>query len=111
MDKADLVITSGGRTMYEVVSLKTPCIVLCQNQRELTHIFGHAGNGVINLGLGEYLTDRMVKNNLNEVITDFELRKEMKTRMKDIDLSYGFENILDLVKKQYNKFKLNVNVL
>ncbi|MCS4438894.1 hypothetical protein JTS92_10835 [Clostridium botulinum] len=94
MYNADLVITSGGRTMYEVVSLKTPCLVLCQNERELTHIFGHLGNGVINLGMGKYITVSMLRSNLNEVITDFGLRKEMKERMESIDLSNGFKNIL-----------------
>ncbi|AUN11673.1 UDP-2,4-diacetamido-2,4,6-trideoxy-beta-L-altropyranose hydrolase [Clostridium botulinum] len=110
MYNADLVITSGGRTMYEVVSLKTPCLVLCQNERELTHIFGHSGNGVINLGMGKYITDSMLRSNLNEVITDFELRKEMKERMESIDLSNGFKNIFDLAKEEYSKFKLNFNI-
>jgi spore coat polysaccharide biosynthesis predicted glycosyltransferase SpsG len=110
MYNADLVITSGGRTMYEVVSLKTPCLVLCQNERELTHIFGHSGNGVINLGMGKYITDSMLSNNLNEVITDFNLRKEMKERMESIDLTNGFKNIFDLAKEEYYNFKLNLHV-
>ncbi|CAM2760992.1 glycosyltransferase [Hathewaya histolytica] len=110
MYNADLVITSGGRTMYEVVSLKTPCLVLCQNERELTHVFGHSGNGIINLGMGKYITDGMLRNNLNEVIKDFSLRKEMKERMKSIDLTNGFKNIFDLAKEEYHKVKFNFHV-
>lgn len=103
MHNSDVVITSGGRTMYEVASLGVPCMVLCQNERELTHLFGHAGNGFLNLGLGKYLSDGIIKNNLLELINNYELRIEMNERMKSIDLENGFENILEIVKKDFQK--------
>lgn len=103
MYNSDVVITSGGRTMYEVASLGVPCMVLCQNERELTHLFGHAGNGFLNLGLGKYLSDGIIKNNLQELIKNYELRIEMNERMKSINLKNGFENIFEMVKKDYLK--------
>ena len=105
MYSSDIVITSGGRTMYEVASLGIPCLVLCQNERELTHLFGHAGNGIINLGLGEHLTEGMIKNTIGELIENYELRSDMNTKMKNIDLEHGFDNIIDVVTTEYGEFK------
>ncbi|WP_346913585.1 glycosyltransferase [Clostridium sp.] len=102
---SDIVVTSGGRTMYEVASLGIPCLVLCQNERELTHLFGHAGNGIINLGLGEHLTEGMIKNTIGELIENYELRSDMNAKMKSIDLEHGFDNIIDVVTTEYSKFK------
>ena len=107
MYNSDIVITSGGRTMYEVASLGVPCLVLCQNERELTHLFGHSGNGIVNLGLGEHLTEGMIKNTISELIDNYELRCDMNEKMKMKDLRHGFENITDIVEKQYLKFKEN----
>ena len=39
MISADIIFTSAGRTMYEIASIGVPCVCLCQNQRELTHIW------------------------------------------------------------------------
>ena len=103
MYSSDIVITSGGRTMYEVASLGVPCMVLCQNERELTHLFGHAGNGFLNLGLGTCLSDGIIKTNLLELINNYSLRSEMNRRMNRINLRNGFENILHLVKEDYAK--------
>ena len=47
MHDADLIFTSAGRTMYEIASLGVPCICLCQNERELSHIFGNVENGTL----------------------------------------------------------------
>ena len=51
MFKADIIFTSAGRTMYEVCSLGVPTICLCQNDREMTHVFANETNGFINMGL------------------------------------------------------------
>jgi hypothetical protein len=39
---ADLVITSAGRTVYEVAAIGTPCLEMCQNAREQQHLFALA---------------------------------------------------------------------
>lgn len=106
MYDSDIVVTSGGRTMYEVAALGIPCMVMCQNERELTHLFGHAGNGFLNLGLGKYLSEGIIKTNLLELINNYSLRIEMNARMNSIDLKKGFGNIMREVKEDYlNKYE------
>ena len=105
MHNADLIFTSAGRTMYEIASLGVPCICLCQNERELTHIFGNTEHGFINLGLGSNLSKETIIQTFENTIDDYELRLEMNKRMGEIDLRHGFDNIKKLIKSEYKKWK------
>ncbi|MDO5850747.1 MAG: glycosyltransferase [Methanobacteriaceae archaeon] len=105
MYNADLIFTSAGRTMYEIASIGVPCICLCQNERELSHIFGNVENGFINMGLGENVSKEEIKETLENTLENYNLRLEMNKRMLAIDLKHGFENIMNLVKQGYNEWK------
>lgn len=104
MYNADLIFTSAGRTMYEIASLGVPCVCLCQNERELTHTFGNAENGFLNLGLGKGLEEEDIIDTLETLLNDNDLRREMNKRMLAIDLKHGFENIMSIVKSKYKDF-------
>lgn len=106
MHSADLIFTSAGRTMYEIASLGVPCVCLCQNERELSHIFGNVENGFINLGLGVNITEEQILETLESLLDNYELRCEMSRRMKSIDLKHGFENIARLIKKGYKEWHI-----
>ena len=101
MLRADIIFTSAGRTMYEVCSVGTPCICLCQNGREQTHLFGSHVNGFINMGLGENISHEEIKNQFKIVWQDYDLRLNMSNLMKNIDLKHGFENIWSIVEERY----------
>ncbi|MBR5503381.1 MAG: UDP-2,4-diacetamido-2,4,6-trideoxy-beta-L-altropyranose hydrolase [Methanobrevibacter sp.] len=105
MYNADLIFTSAGRTMYEIASLGVPCICLCQNERELSHIFGNIEHGFINLGLGSNVSKEDIIQTLENTIDDYELRVEMNKRMGEVDLKHGFDNIKKLIKREYKKWK------
>jgi len=54
-------ICSGGRTVYEYFACETPTVVICQNARELTHLFLKDVNGVRNFGLyADYYRDEFL---------------------------------------------------
>lgn len=106
MFKADIIFTSAGRTMYEVCSLGVPTICLCQNDREITHVFGNAENGFINMGLGEAVTREEIAEQFMNLVNNPELREDMNRKMLLIDLKNGFENIYAIVKEEYRKFEL-----
>ena len=101
MLKADIVFSSAGRKMYEICSVGTPCICICQNGREQTHEFGSPENGFINMGLAETLSNDEIKNQFKILWQDFELRQNMSNKMKNIDLKHGFENIWSVVEQKY----------
>lgn len=101
MLKADVVFTSAGKFMYEVCSVGTPCICICQNGREQTHSFGSHKNGFINMGLAETISNDEITNQFKIVWQDFELRQNMSNLMKSIDLKHGFENISSVIEEKY----------
>jgi CMP-N-acetylneuraminic acid synthetase len=107
MFQADIIFTSAGRTMYEVCSLGVPTICLCQNERELTHVFANESNGFINMGLGEFVEKQQIIDEFVKLVNDFDLRIEMNHKMLSIDLRDGFENIWAIVRERYRKFRLS----
>ncbi len=97
MYKADLVFTSAGRTTFEVASIGTPCIVLCQNKRETTHFFASEKNGFYNLGLAENLSDNLILKAFKECL-DVDLRKRMHEKMVKNQLKKGKSRVIKLIK-------------
>jgi spore coat polysaccharide biosynthesis predicted glycosyltransferase SpsG len=75
MHDHDLLITSGGRTVFEAAAVGIPTIVLCQNMRELTHT--HLGVGNINLGLGRLVTPDHLRYTVEQVLGDAKLLEQM----------------------------------
>lgn len=108
MFKADIIFTSSGRTMYEVCSLGVPTICLCQNERELTHVFANSRNGFINLGLGVDVGRQEIIDEFINLVNNYDLRREMNEKMLATDLKDGFENVWSIVREEYRKFVLEV---
>ncbi len=108
MFQADIIFTSAGRTMYEVCSLGVPTICLCQNERELSHVFANESNGFINMGLGVDVTAQEIIDTFINLVNNFDLRIEMNKKMLAVDLRDGFENIRSIIREEYRKFELEV---
>ena len=106
MFKADIIFTSAGRTMYEVCSLGVPTICMCQNDREVSHVFANESNGFINLGLGTEIEMQEIIDAFINLVNNVELRVEMNQKMLDVDLKDGFENIWAIIREEYRKFIL-----
>ena len=106
MFKADLIFTSAGRSMYEVCSLGVPTICLCQDERELTHVFANETNGFINMGLCADVEKQEIIDQFISLVNDYELRLEMNQKMLSVDLKDGFENIWAVIREEYRKFEL-----
>ena len=98
MIKADLAITSGGRTVLELNALKIPTIVICQNDRELSHSFASFENGVLNLGHRNNISKGDIVKTVDRVINDGDLKKEMIQSMEKLDLSRGKERVISKIK-------------
>ena len=107
MFKADLIFTSAGRTMYEICSLGVPTICLCQNERELSHVFANESNGFINMGLGEDVERQQIIDEFINLVNNYDLRVEINKKMLNVDLKNGFENIWSIIREEYRKFELN----
>lgn len=97
MKKADLAVSSQGRTMLELASMAVPTILLAQNERELTHDFGYLPNGFINLGLGSALDEQTIANTIQWLIETDQIRQQMHEQMKEIDLRHGIDRVKGII--------------
>ena len=105
MHAADLVITSAGRTVYEVAAIGTPCIVMSQNAREQRHLFALAENGFVNLGLGADVPDETLRAAVARLVGDFAQRQRMSARMLAADIRGGTGRIVRLMLERYRAFE------
>ncbi|HHB2480200.1 TPA: glycosyltransferase [Bacillus cereus] len=97
MLEADVIFSSAGRTMYEIAMIGTPAIIISQNYRELTHLFGHNYNGFINLGIHHEAKEDIIQQSLERLIRDEQLRQMMHNRMLQHDLKRGIERVLSII--------------
>ncbi|WP_298500324.1 cytidylyltransferase domain-containing protein [uncultured Methanobrevibacter sp.] len=108
--KADLIFTSPNKSMYEICSIGVPTICLCQDDRDVSHVFANSKNGFINMGRVEDLSQKDIIDQFVNVVNDFDLRMQMHKKMLSIDLKNGFENILAVIEEEYRKFEFNKNL-
>lgn len=97
MSKADIAISSQGRTMFELASMGVPSILLAQNKREQHHEFGYMSNGFINLGLGTEVEADTIKETLLWLIKSPQIRSQMKEQMRKKDLRQGIERVVKII--------------
>lgn len=97
MGRADIAVSSQGRTMLELASMAVPTILLAQNERELDHEFGQLKNGFIKLGLGREVEDKTIRETLIWLINSPQIRKQMKEQMLQIDLKHGIQKVIDII--------------
>lgn len=98
MKEADIIFSSAGRTVYEIACIGTPAIILAQNERELTHLFGSIENGFINLGLGYRLDNEKLLSEFIRLAEAYENRKKMARLMLSKDVISGKQRVLKLIR-------------
>jgi CMP-N-acetylneuraminic acid synthetase/spore coat polysaccharide biosynthesis predicted glycosyltransferase SpsG len=98
MVDTDLAFTSGGRTVLELAFLNVPTLVICQNSRELTHIFASSDNGVINLGHRDDIESSQIESMFIRVVSNSDLRQLMFEKLEKLDLSKGKKRVIALLE-------------
>lgn len=97
MAESDIAISSQGRTMYELATMKVPTIILAQNDRETTHEFGYMKNGFINLGNGNEVEEDTLRETLLWLIHTPQIREQMKESMEKLNLSDGIVRVKNII--------------
>jgi len=97
MADADIAVTSAGRTVFELAHFGIPMIVMCQNERELTHALAKESKGLVNLGLGrdvEY--DRFAET--LEGLMPVATRRRMNRALRSNDFERGVGNVWKIIE-------------
>lgn len=98
LEVADIVICGAKYTPYKVATIGIPCIVTCQDELDMQHIFPTEANGFINLGLGKKLKQSLLQNAVMEYLLH-ETRCEHAIRKQlNIDLNRNNQYIQSLLK-------------
>lgn len=75
---ADVVLCSGGMTVFEIAALGRPGIVLCQNAKEDERMERFAREGsIVHLGLGTEVGEDVIRETTRELLDDPERRRRM----------------------------------
>ncbi len=99
MANADLAVTSGGRTVFELAALSVPTLVICQNERELTHKFASSENGVVNMGHRDSVDEEQIKATFSSVLLNKDMRDLMLEKANALDLTKGKKRVIDLIER------------
>jgi len=97
MSKADLAITSQGRTIYELASMGVPAVCMAQNEREAEHVFAGIQNGFINLGLGERTDAITIIKTIQWLMDTPNVRREMRQLQLNKEFAKGQERVINLI--------------
>ena len=97
MSKADLAVTSQGRTIYELASMGVPAIVMAQNEREAEHVFAGIQNGFINLGLGVKTDAITIIQTIKWLVETPNVRKEMRKLQLTKEFEKGQQRVIRLI--------------
>jgi len=83
ISKSDFVITTNGRTVFEIASLNIPFISISANPREEEHKFSSNSGGGIYLGLYSDVSNQKIKNAITKMV-DLRFRKKCVKNLKKI---------------------------
>jgi CMP-N-acetylneuraminic acid synthetase len=102
MARADLAITSAGRTVFELASLGVPTVVIPQNDRECQHAFALESPGVVALPRACELEQLEFQGAAHELITSRHLRSSLHRSLLAADIRGGIERTLALIERAVN---------
>jgi len=106
MLEADVVVCSGGMSVYEIAALGTPGIVLGQNAREDKRMRDFEAHGTIEyLGLGTEVEDLQLASAVGRLLRDTSRRRLMSARGRALVDGLGASRAAEIVlesQKQRN---------
>ena len=99
MRDADLAITAGGLTMFELACVGTPSLVICAERFEMeTAGRLEKAGAAVNLGFGGDMDYARLPEAVETLAADYDTRKLMSLRAKALIDGQGCERIIRLIR-------------
>ena len=99
MARADLAVTSAGRTVFELASLGVPMLVIPQNDRECRHEFALESPGVVALPPASELEELEFLGAAHELLGSRHLRMSLHRSLLAADVRGGIERTLAVLDR------------
>jgi len=96
---SDLVISSGGTSLFELSVIRTPTIVITSSHHQIPYAKTFSSKGaVVYLGFWSQIKQSQIKENVQNILKNTKLRKQMYTKSKILD-GKGLERIIKILEK------------
>lgn len=99
MARADLAVTSAGRTVFELASLGVPMLVIPQNDRECRHAFALASPGVVSLARASELEELEFLGAVSDLLSSRILRETLHRSLLAADIRGGIERTVAVIER------------
>lgn len=103
MARADVAITSAGRTVFELASLGVPMVVIPQNDRETRHTFALESPGLVALPRASELSQLEFLGAVHELIASRHLRSSLHRSLQAADIRGGVDRTMALIEQAMNE--------
>ncbi len=98
--EADLVLCSGGMTVFEIAALGRPGLVLCQNAKEEARMRRFARDGSIqHLGLGTEVGEDVIGEGVSRLLGDRDARRTMSEAGAKLVDAFGATRVANVMKE------------
>ncbi|HXV59110.1 MAG TPA: glycosyltransferase [Vicinamibacteria bacterium] len=98
--ESDLVICSGGMTVFEIAALGRPGVVLCQNAREKKRMESFERYGtILHLGLGTDVSEETIAEKTRELLLASERRRSMSEAGARLVDARGARRVAEVLMK------------
>ena len=105
---SDFVITSNGRTVFEIASLKIPIISLSVNLRESLHSFVRESKTGFQINFVNKAAEKELIKAIS-IMENYDRREKFLKNLEKIDLEKGIERVVHIINSEFDKKKLNFN--
>ncbi len=104
MQKADIVISAGGNTVYEMACIGTPGLILWEDPHENSQGMAFAEKGtVVNIGNGINTPLSVIRDSIWNLLYNVEKRKQMSKCGKKLVDAQGVNNIFKVIMSSIGK--------
>lgn len=102
MAQADMAVTAGGLTMFELACVGTPAVVVCGERFEVSTAVRLAQEGaVLNLGFGDDVEEAHLAHAIAMLAEDREKRASMSSRGRALVDGLGAGRVAALIKERW----------
>jgi CMP-N-acetylneuraminic acid synthetase len=99
MARADVAVTSAGRTVFELAGLGVPMLVVPQNDRECLHGFALGSPGVVALPRASELDELEFLDAVHQLLASRHLRQSLHRSLLSADVRGGIERTLAVIQR------------
>ena len=94
MARADIALSSAGRTVFELAAMRTPAVILASHEREERHTFASEANGMRYLGRHDTVSDEEIVHAFLELLDCADVRRSLYENTDGIDVKGGRRRVI-----------------